>query len=63
MNKHQKPAKGYTIREVNGLFKVFDKDQKFRRNFSTRQEAETFGASLAARKHTPVAAVTLPLEA
>jgi hypothetical protein len=50
MKHRQEPKRSYTIKQDGTAFKVFDASGKYRRPFATRAEAETYGASLSARR-------------
>lgn len=40
--KQRMQTPDYTIKESGGIFKVYDKNQHFRRSFGTRQGAQDF---------------------
>ena len=62
MKPRQEARKAYTIKQQGDRFKVFDKDQRFRQSFPTREQAVAFGEAISAHHHRR-AEYSIPLEA
>lgn len=55
--------KAYTVKLVNGWYKVYDRDSKFRQQFLTQDQAETFGRALTSHQSRHQAVESSSMEA